>query len=493
MAHKSSPGLVFIGLFLLPFATVGIGTAVTGLWRTAQGNWRDGLLLLLFGVVFAGFAAAVITLVLLGRRKQKELEQLQARHPDKPWLWRRDWAEGRIPDNTRTTVWVAWVFAVFWSSVTIPIGWAGIITAARESNPKLYLVLVFPLVGVGLLAWAIRLTLRRVKYGSSWLTLSSVPGVVGRGIAGAVRIPAALGPENGFDATLTCLRRITTRNGKSSSTSERILWQEENRVNGISIRDVAGPGMQVPVAFRIPADAAGSDSTNPNDQTVWRLTLSANVPGVDYHASFEVPVFRTGDISAGDDVEYPAVSLATAAPYRQPATSRITVKRNQRGTEIFFPAARNPGVALGTTIFTILWTGLVFLLVSWDAPRVFPIVFGLFDLLLIAGVLQLWFGVSRIVASRAGATVARGFVFTGRERTMEAAHIADVTIKIGMQAGGTPYYDVVLIRQDGKAVIVGRSVRDKREAGWLVQTLKEAMGLMKPGADESSRPVIQQA
>jgi hypothetical protein len=46
-----------------------------------------------------------------------------------------------------------------------------------------------------------------------------------------------------------------------------------------------------------------------------------------------------------------------------------------------------------------------------------------------------------------------------------------------MQAGSTPYYDVVVVRKGGKPVIAGRFVRDKREAEWLVQTLKAAMEL----------------
>jgi hypothetical protein len=42
-----------IGMFLLPFAAVGVGTAVNGLRHLAHGNWREGLMLTLFGLVFA--------------------------------------------------------------------------------------------------------------------------------------------------------------------------------------------------------------------------------------------------------------------------------------------------------------------------------------------------------------------------------------------------------------------------------------------------------
>ena len=47
----------------------------------------------------------------------------------------------------------------------------------------------------------------------------------------------------------------------------------------------------------------------------------------------------------------------------------------------------------------------------------------------------------------------------------------------GMQAGSTPYYDVVIALKNGKKVIAGRSVRDKREAEWLAITMKKTLGL----------------
>ena len=57
-----------IALFLLPFAAVGLITAGSGVLRGLQGNWREGLMLVLFGMVFAGFAAALIAAVIVGRR-----------------------------------------------------------------------------------------------------------------------------------------------------------------------------------------------------------------------------------------------------------------------------------------------------------------------------------------------------------------------------------------------------------------------------------------
>jgi hypothetical protein len=488
--------VAFFALFLLPFGVAGVATMVAGIARIVQGNWREGLPFLLFGAVFTGFAAGGLVLIVWGRRKLREMERLRTMHPDQPWLWRRAWAAGRIHDSTRRTLWVSWIFAAFWNAISLPVGFLGVQAALREANPKAFLALLFPMVGAGLLVWAVRLTLRYLKYGTSRLELSTVPGSIGGRIAGIVRVPARLQPEDGFAATLSCVRRITTRSGKNSSTSERILWQEESRARGEPVRDAAGSGMRVPLSFRIPADAMASDSTNPRDEIVWRLTLSANVPGVDYHSSFDVPVFRTREVFAEADdakLEEPPAE----ADFRQPPTSRITVTRNQRGTEIYFAAARNPGVAASSTLLAIVWTGFLAVLVAADAPWLFLVVFGLFELLLVVGVLQFWFGVSRVAADRVQVTVAQGYLFPGRERTIPTGQIANVITKIGMQAGSTPYYDVVLVRKGGKPVIAGRYVREKREAEWVVQTLKAALaggqmlgpeGSSGAGSLASSRP-----
>jgi hypothetical protein len=106
----------------------------------------------------------------------------------------------------------------------------------------------------------------------------------------------------------------------------------------------------------------------------------------------------------------------------------------------------------------------------------FPIVFGGFGLLLLYGVLDAWLGVTRVTAGGGRVTVASGWLSPARERSFPAAEITGVSTLIGMQAGGRPYYDLKLVRSNGKAVTAGRGLREKREAEWLAATLKQAIG-----------------
>jgi hypothetical protein len=335
-------------------------------------------------------------------------------------------------------------------------------------------------LGVGLLIWAIRTTLRYRKYGMSRLELSTIPGTIGRSLTGTVRVGTSLQSESGFDVRLTCIHRVTTRSGKNSSVQERILWQEQTQAQGQSSRDPSGMSTRIPIAFVIPADAQPSEGRNSRDQIVWRLEVSASVPGVDYAATFEVPVFRTPESNlpmTESEARLAGAQAAAVAEYKQSPESKIVVIRNRRGTEIVFPAARNPGVAAGTTVFMLLWGAMVVALVRYDAPVLFPIVFGLLELLLIMGALQFWFGVSRVTADRDMLVVAQGYFYPGRERTIPTAEISEVSIKVGMQAGSRPYYDLTVVLKNDKQVTAGRALRDKREAEWLALTVRNALGL----------------
>jgi hypothetical protein len=210
------------------------------------------------------------------------------------------------------------------------------------------------------------------------------------------------------------------------------------------------------------------------------VQVGANVPGIDYESTFEVPVFRTPASDqplAEQEKQLAAETTIDPTKYRQPPGSRIRVASNRRGTEIEFPAARNPGAAAALTFFLVLWTGVTGYLIYLRAPLIFPLVSGLFELLIFIGVLDLWLEVSRVVVDAGVVTIGTGYLYPGRERTVSAAEIEDVKPVIGMRSGMVVYYDVAVVRKGGKQVLAGRSVRDKREAEWLAGTIKRALGL----------------
>jgi hypothetical protein len=457
-------------LFLLPFASVGIFTAIQAVNSALARDWAQAGFFSIFALTFGGVGIGGIIGALRGKKRLEAQEALRAAHADAPWLWRSDWAAGRADDATRQTAWFALGFAALWNLISFPAGFLAVREAVQKGNHAALVALLFPLIGSGLLVWAVRSVLRLRRYGVSRFELSTLPGVIGHSLAGTVRISEALRPDGGFAVTLCCLRRYVTGSGKNRSTSETIFWQDERRIQGV--------GTTLPVAFAIPADARATDERNASDRILWRLTVTADVPGVDYAAVFEVPVFRT---AASDQPRTEAEETATRDPlapavYRQPPTSRIEVTTNRRGTEILFPPARNPAMAAGLTAFFVLWCAAIWAVIHFKAPILFPIVFGLFGMLILWGVLDLWLKVTRVTVDSSAVTVASGYLMSGTGKTIAAGDVEDVTAAIAGQGGSTPYYAIQIVRKDGKKINAGAWLRDKHEAEWLAGTIKSALG-----------------
>ena len=69
-----------------------------------------------------------------------------------------------------------------------------------------------------------------------------------------------------------------------------------------------------------------------------------------------------------------------------------------------------------------------------------------------------------------------GLLGGGKARKIPLAEIASITDKIGAQMGGgtgTPYYDIELRLRDGKKLTLGRTLRSKHEAEWLVNEMNQ--------------------
>lgn len=471
-------------LFALPFAAGGLVAAVVAAGKLLARDWKTAGFLGVFALAFGGAGIGLVAAALAARRQAERRALAAERHPAEPWLWRPDWAQGRIEDAERRGQYLLWVMTALWNVVALPTGFLAVRGALEPGNRLALIGLLFPVIGAGLLVAAVRATWRERKFGVSVLELATTPGVVGHGLAGTVRVASPVLPAGGFLATLSCVNVRTTGAGKNRSTTETIRWQDQQTVPAQRTSDRPGAGVvtAIPLRFRIPPDATPTDDANPDDRMVWRVGLTAAVPGVDYAATFEVPVFRTDrslEPVTGDEANLLG-PLPESLPYRQPPDSPIRVSSGPRGTQIVFPAGRNPGVALGLTVFAALWGGIVWLLVSLRAGIFFVGAFGLAEIVLVYAVLRMSLWVVEITAAREGVAIASGLVSVGDPRTVAAADIAGVEAAIGMQAGTTVYYALSVVRKDGRRVGAGSGIRDKREAEWLAGIVRQAVGLTSP-------------
>lgn len=154
----------------------------------------------------------------------------------------------------------------------------------------------------------------------------------------------------------------------------------------------------VPVLFEVPFDlpeSAGGGSR----KIEWKLQMDAAVPGVDYHAEFTVPVFRTAESDEGfvldeSPIEYLCLPGTLDEKLRRAGAK---VQHLGDGLEIAFPMLLQRGAFFGMAFFTALWIGFTVLLAELGAPWYFPWVFGMFGGLLVLVLVSMIFSNKRLV------------------------------------------------------------------------------------------------
>jgi hypothetical protein len=478
MDRSSKIASIFLGLFALPFCGFGIAALVTGIRNFTNGEPVQSWVLAPFGLVFSAIGFTLLAAAVLGPRKMRQANLRQQANPDQPWLWRDDWAQGRAKSKTKSSMVSAWTFAVLWNLVSIPVLFA-IPARQFQRDPKTLLALVFPLAGIALLVWALRETVRWMEFGKTCFEMNAVPCVVGREFRGNIQTRFPHLPERGIHLQLTCVNRVVTGSGNNRSTQEKILWRDEKTVSAAEL--CPGPtGTTIPVSFRVPLEAQPTDTSNPQNSIVWMLEADADVPGVNYRDFFELPVFRTKDTPQAEETDrFASAEVACSAP----AHPTIVVRpASGGGTEFYFPAARNPGFAMGISGFTLLWSGFIWIMLTHRAPVFFPIIFGLFDLLMAYIALKLWLGTSRVVIGSGQLRVRSGILGMGAVQEIPFSQISAIKSAITAQQGGsagTPYYDIQLMTANGRKVTLGSTLRDKQETDWLIAEITRLTG-MKP-------------
>lgn len=435
---------------------------------------RFGLLgvYMLFGVLFGGAGLGMVGAGLYGSRKEKRHQELEAAYPDEPWLRNEDWSEGRIRSSTKAAFITAAVFASVWNLISMPV-----LVFAHEQifdpdNRIALVALLFPAIGIGLFVWAVRSFVRWRKFGESTLELQTIPGVIGGPLEGTIRTSVDIRPEAGFDVTLSSIHRYRSGSGKNRSTHEKVLWQKSYRV----ALDRSGAG--IPIAFEVPYACEATDDGDSDNQRIWKLDVKADVVGVDYHVEFEVPVFRTEHSSAlapepSDEVEPPfRVDVPLTERLRK---SGARVEHLLSGKRFVFPMARHVGAAAGLTLFFVVWTAISAGLWYSDAPRLFPWVFGLFDVLILLGVVDMWFFSSRIEVQQGILIFAAG-LFGGRRRELSRADIEKIAPKTGMQSGNKLFYQLEILERGGKSHVAAKRLADLDTAERLAAEIEIILG-----------------
>ena len=168
----------FLTVFLSIFIIVGLAMLVMSAREliSDRPDWEKVTAAGVVGFLFSGVPGLVLYFVRRSRKSREEEERLREEFPESPWLWKKEWRENRLQCSGKLTVIVAWCFTLFWNAISTPLLFALPKEVIDKKNYPALLGLMFPLVGVGLICWAIYATKRWRNRGSAMAkTRSSSP------------------------------------------------------------------------------------------------------------------------------------------------------------------------------------------------------------------------------------------------------------------------------------------------------------------------------
>jgi hypothetical protein len=269
------------------FVIAGGAIAARAFLGDAEGIHAPRTLAGLLGAIFGLAGSYVVINGIADIRRKRIIAERAESMPDEPWRWDYSWQPEGIGNDTGREIAKALGFALFFVIFLTPFHWLGFF-AKHPVPPFAFGAVIFDLVIVGILVRAIRLALMRRRYGASWLRFRRFPFHPGESVELTLDGYGGLSAMPQLTGTLRCVQERYETRGSGRNRSTKVicyaLWSatmvaERNRDGGFAF------------SFDVPADAR-TTALAERPARYWELAVNSDdVPGVDYAASFYVPVY----------------------------------------------------------------------------------------------------------------------------------------------------------------------------------------------------------
>ena len=430
---------------------------------------------MIFVVVFGGVGIGLLVAVFMAKSKKDSDDPAFA---DKPWLLNDSWQTNEIRSGSRSAMWGAWVFAIFWNAISSFVPFV-IFGEIEDGNYIALVALLFPLVGVGLLAWAIRRSLEWRRFGPSPVVLDPFPGSIGGHVGGTIDLNIPFDPQTEFRLTLTSINSHMSGSGDDRSHREKALWQD-------AIIAHAAPGSRgtrLTFRFDVPDDLQPSDAEPGDNYVLWRLNVAAELPGTDLDRDYELPVYATGQESrflSGYEIERAQAAQNTFDI--QQVRKLVNLSHESTGKRLVFPIGRFFAGPLGGILVGSTFAGIGWFLFTHEDARIFGSVFGGIGALLALAFFYMMFNSLEVRQTPSGLrTVRRLLGIPIRSTDLARSNIATLMKKSTMQSqsGGkhTVYYSVYAVDRSGRKHVLGDGFRGESQANVAIELISKEFGI----------------
>lgn len=238
-------------------------------------------------------------ILFLPLRNQARLSFARGRNRSTPWLENSQWANRRITHSNAGKVILLWLFVFnWWGAIWFFAQDRGVELLKQSLAIKLF-SLIFILMGLLMLIFAIRNTLNWIRFNRSALLIETLPGRPGSPFRGTFELgfrpkynAAVLVHFTAFIRHWRHLEHVDAARKLRGMQDEEPFHDVKVRIKTAGIQK-AGEHFYVPVAMTIPRGSPSSGGFGEDSEVIWRLALYARTRhGAKFHAQFDIPVFN---------------------------------------------------------------------------------------------------------------------------------------------------------------------------------------------------------
>ncbi len=250
--------------------------SVSVLYRDLRGEML--LFELAFVLTFGGVGVGGLVGLAFVSRKTKRMNSAREINPSEPWTWDAATADGRLLPKPN---WIAIAaFTFIWNSISWPIASLFLWNEFQGGPSIIWFLLLFPLVGLGMLWLTFRALRIRIRFGLPVLTIQPWPFYVGDELSGTIEFPHAV-PAS---AELVIELRVFVKG--SGDDSDKEFFKEVTRI--------PNEGDRCSFQFTPPADLPRTEllNENTNDSTAnWEIKVTGSKGASEFEAAYELAAF----------------------------------------------------------------------------------------------------------------------------------------------------------------------------------------------------------
>jgi hypothetical protein len=420
----------------------------------------------------------------------KEKDASLAQYQDAPWLLNDAWQIPEIRSGSKAAMWGAWLFAAFWNAISAVTPFMAYEEVVENQNYLALVALLFPLVGIGLLTWAVRRTLEWRRFGPAPVTLDPFPGSIGGHVGGTIDLNLTFDSTAKFQVTLTNLYSYVSGSGKNRSRKEEAKWQDEL----VAHAEPGGKGTRLTFRFDVPDGLDESDALQKGDSYyTWRLNLRAELPGADIDRDYEIPVYATARQSrhlSDRAVQRSRHEQDTISDQR--VREVVHIQQGPMGKSMYYPMGRYLGPNLAGILIGAVFAGAGWFLVVQEGQTIFGGIFGGVGALVALAAFYMM--TNSLEVSQDGTSVhavRRWLGIPVSRKSMPRSSFVRFEKKSSMktQSGGKHviYYAINMVDHDDNTMVIGEGFRGESETRAAMRLIALELGLRAERDDKRPR------